>query len=149
MGAHPYWYLVPYRKDLQRALDELREREFQAGRYNPVISFLKFSEPAFSKQTPGPDHATIEDAIMDAAEDGTRSILDIATVGTTPDYGVAAPISAKVLKQLYGTDQPTREMLKENKEFLNDIERGQCVYCIVYTTSGAPNEIFFAGYSFD
>ena len=149
MGAHPYWYLVPYRKDLQRALDELREREFQAGRYNPVIRFLKFTEPAFARQTPGPDHATIEDAVMDAAEEGTRSILDITSVGANADYGVAAPLSAKILKALYGTDQPTREMLKENTRFLDDIERGQCVYCIVYTSSGAPNEILFAGYSFD
>jgi hypothetical protein len=149
MGAHPYWYLVPYRKDLQRALDELRQREFEAGRYSPVIRYIKFSEPAFSKQHPGADHASIEDAVMDAAEEGTRSILDITTVGTTPGYGVAAPLSAKLLKQLYGTDQPTREMVKESLAFLDEVDRGQCVYVIIYTTSGAPNEILFAGYSYD
>ena len=35
MGAHPYWYFVKYQSNLQKALDELRDREFKAGRYNP------------------------------------------------------------------------------------------------------------------
>jgi len=58
MGGEPYWYFVPYQPDFQKALDELREREFRAGRYNPVIDFLEFDEPAFSKQKPGAQHAS-------------------------------------------------------------------------------------------
>ena len=53
MGGHAYWYTVPYQADSQRALDTLREREFRAGRYNPVMRSIEFSEPAFSAQTPG------------------------------------------------------------------------------------------------
>jgi hypothetical protein len=39
MGSHPYRYFVPYPDDFQQALEERREREFAAGRYNPVMMF--------------------------------------------------------------------------------------------------------------
>ena len=42
MGAHPYWYTVNYHPDFDAALNELREREFQAGRYNPAMNFIEF-----------------------------------------------------------------------------------------------------------
>ena len=32
--------------------------------------------------------------------------------------------------------------------FLEDVERGQCVYIIMYK-DGVPSEICFAGYSYD
>jgi hypothetical protein len=74
MGGHPYWYFVPHKNDVQEALSELRDREFKAGRYNPVIRFIKFSEPAFSRQTPGPKHKTIDAAIR-ASERSTEATL--------------------------------------------------------------------------
>jgi hypothetical protein len=147
VGGHPYWYYVPYEADVQAALDKLRAREFAAGRYSPVIRFLEFQEPAFSAQNPGTRHKTIGAAIEAAAEDGTRSILDIAEVGRRPDLGVAAPPSAARLRELYGTDQPTRAML-DGHELFDEIERGQCLYVIAYD-GGKPSEIFFAGYSYD
>jgi len=39
MGGHPYFYSVPYDPDENAALQRLRQREFFAGRYNPVIPF--------------------------------------------------------------------------------------------------------------
>ena len=36
MGAHPWFYVVPYQSDIRKAMLELREREFRAGRYNPA-----------------------------------------------------------------------------------------------------------------
>jgi len=147
MGGHPYWYLVPYEKSVTSALDKLRKREFAAGRYNPVIPFLEFDEPAFSAQRPGAQHASIDAAIDDAAEDGTRSILDIAHVSKRADYGTATPVSTTRLRALYGTDRPTREMVAGH-EFFDDIDRGKCVYVVVYA-GGKPSEILFAGYSYD
>jgi hypothetical protein len=44
MGGHPYWYYVPYQDDTQASLDDLRTREFEAGRYSPVIRYLKYDE---------------------------------------------------------------------------------------------------------
>jgi hypothetical protein len=39
MGGHPWWYLVPYEKDVAKSLEALRQREFKAGRYNPAEDF--------------------------------------------------------------------------------------------------------------
>lgn len=150
MGAHPYWYFVPFREDLQSALDELRVREHQAGRYNPVISFLKFGEPAFSAQTPGAQHKTIAAALKASAEDGTRSILDIERIGSAPGYGVAAPAPPELLEELCGSRTPTRAALEENRSpLLSTIARGQCLYVVIADANGKPSEIFFAGYSYD
>lgn len=147
MGGHAYWYRVPYESNVQAALDKLRAREFAAGRYSPVIRYIEFEEPAFSQQTPGNKHASIEDAIDASAEEGTRSILDIAAVGARPDYGVAGPVPASRLRALYGTDKPTREMV-DGHEYFEDIERGMCIYIITYTAD-RPTELLFAGYSYD
>jgi hypothetical protein len=148
MGGHAYWYFVPYQDDTQAALDTLRAREFEAGRYSPVIRYLKFSEPAFSAQKPGKAHRSIKAALEASAEEGTRSILDIASVGDAADYGVAAPLAAETLRELYGTEKPTHAMVKANMGFLDDIERGKCIYFVVWE-EGSPKETFFAGYSYD
>jgi hypothetical protein len=148
MGGHAYFYFVPYQNDLQRALDELREREFKAGRYNPVLPFIKFREPAFSRQSPGAKHKTIKAAVKASAEDGTRSILDISKVGDRSDYGIAGPLSLESVEDLYGTTQPTREMVEDDLGFLEDVERGKCVYVVLYK-NGDPSEVCFAGYSYD
>jgi hypothetical protein len=147
VGGHPYWYYVPYAADLQSALDKLRAREFAAGRYSPVIRYIKFSEPAFSIQKPGKQHRSIATAIKASTEEGTRSILDIAKVGQRPDYRVAGPLPAARMRELYGTDKPTREML-DGHEFFEDIERGKCVYVVVHA-GDKPSELMFAGYSYD
>ena len=84
----------------------------------------------------------------DAAEDVSRSILDLDHVSDDPDFCAAAPLPDDVLQDLYGTTQPTREMVEQNMDFLEDVERGQGVYIILYKDDQA-DEVFFAGYSFD
>ena len=122
MGAEPYWYFVKHQPNVQKALDELREREFRAGRYNPATAFLTFP---VSDSDPGPgcQHDSIEEAMEEADADGTRSILDIERVADEPDFCVASPLERDLLEDLYGTAQPTRRMLEENMDFLEDIER--------------------------
>ena len=148
MGGHAYFYYVPYESNVQDALDRLRDREFKAGRYNPVIRFLKFGAPDFLKHEPGAKHRSIDEAINDAAADGTRSILDISRVADRSDFGVAAPVPADQLKEWFGTERPTRTMLEHADELFDAIERGQCVYVVVYD-GNKPSELFFAGYSYD
>jgi len=148
MGGHPYWYRVPYQQNIQTALNQLREREFHAGRYNPVIPFIEFGDDAFLSQNPGNQHRTIEEALEAADADGTRSILDIERVEENPDYSVASPLSQEELTDLFGTDQPTNEMVMGNMDLFENIDRGHCVYIVIYK-NGKPDEIFFAGYSFD
>ena len=132
MGAEPWQYFVPYEQDTQAALEKLKEREFRAGRFR------------YSEENP----TTIEEAREIADADGTGSILDIDGVGDEPDFGVVVPLSAENLVELYGTAQPTHEMIEANLDFYEDVERGQGIYIVVYK-GGKPAEIFFAGYSYD
>ncbi len=147
MGGHPYWYFVPYQNDIQEALNALRQREFRAGRYNPAMPFPDFPVD-LNAPSPGAQHNSIDDAWEDADADGTRSILDLKTVGAAPDYFTAAAMPPSQLRQFFGTEKPTRAHVEGNHDFFEDIERGQGVYIVVYTDN-QPSAIFFAGYSFD
>ena len=147
MGGHPWFYFVEYEPDLNAALRKLREREFLAGRYNPAVDFPEFPVGPQSP-APGARHDSIEEALEDADADGTRSILDMERVGDVPDYSVVAPLPKEELRNLFGTDRPTREMVESSDELFDALERGQGVYVVVYD-GGRPSEIFFAGYSFD
>ena len=40
MGADPWWYYVKYQEDIEDALQDLRQREFIAGRYYPATTHL-------------------------------------------------------------------------------------------------------------
>ena len=147
MGGHEWFYFVDYEEDINSALQKLREREFRAGRYNPVTWFPEFPVGRDSP-APGAQHASIDEAIEEADADGTRSILDMMTVADEPDFNAVAPLPPEALVELFGTDKPTREMIEENDELFEVLERGQGVYVVVYKDD-RPSEIFFAGYSFD
>jgi len=147
MGGEPWFYFVPYQTDINRALQGLRKREFDAGRYNPVTPFPEFPVAA-NAPAPGAQHASIEEAIEAADADGTRSILDIERVSDDPDYGAITPLSEDNIVELFGTSTPTREMIESNEDLFETIDRGQGIYIVAYR-DGEPSEIFFAGYSFD
>lgn len=147
MGGEPWFYLVDYESDINSALQKLRQREFKAGRYNPVISFPQYPIGPQSP-APGAKHSSIEEAFEDADADGTRSILDMERVSDAPDYGAVAPLPDEDLLELFGTTRPTREMVDSNYDLFEALERGQGVYIVVYADD-QPSGIFFAGYSFD
>ena len=148
MGGHAWFYFVEYEPDINSALQKLREREFRAGRYNPAVWFPEFPVTPESP-APGAQHDSIEEAIEEADADGTRSILDMERVAEEADYGAVAPMPREVLQDLFGTEQPTREMVEGSEELYDALERGQGVYVVVYDEGGRPSEIFFAGYSYD
>jgi hypothetical protein len=153
MGANPYWYFVPYEADLVAALQKLRAREFQSGRYNPVTPFQKFPID-LSAPTLGAQHGSIEDVMDAAEEDGTRSILDIAQLASEPldgsrmPYFTAFPLANPDMEELFGTLHPTRKLVETNTRMWDRIERGSAIYLVIFD-DGKPHEIFFAGYSFD
>jgi hypothetical protein len=153
MGAHPYWYFVPYEADFDAALQKLRLQEFQAGRYNPVTPFQTFPID-FSAPVPGAKHASIEQVMEECDESGTRSILDIAQVASAPFDGsgmpflTAFPLAQSDVGQLFGTSMPKREQVETNKRMWDRIQRGSAVYTVIFD-KGEPHEIFFGGYSFD
>lgn len=176
MGAEPYCYFIEFQPDLEAALEALRQREFAAGRYNPVVPFppedILIESDA---EAPGAQHESIAAAVRAAGADGTRSILDITRLSLEPiseeaapeDFeawiayalGTSFPLSAGALDQIFGTPKPTREEIEAvllweemregmADEFWDGIDRGSGRYVIVYE-QGRPSEIFFAGYSFD
>ena len=124
MGAEPYWYFVPYESDVNSALQKLREREFKAGRYHPALSHLDFPLTA-SSPSPGARHPSIDAARRAARENGTRSILDIETIGPHSDFGVAGRLDDEELEALYGTTQPTHQMVEDNPIFTNPSSAGK------------------------
>ena len=147
MGAEPWFYFVPYQSDINRALQDLRRREFEAGRYNPVIWMPPFPVDSNSP-APGAQHATIQEAMEEADADGTRSILDIERISDTPDDGAVVALPTEELIDLFGTDKPTREMIEDNDDLFEMLERGQGVYVVAYQDD-EPSQIYFAGYSYD
>ena len=97
--------------------------------------------------SPGPQHSSIEAALRASMQDGTRSILDMDRVSERPEYFAVSPLLETELVRLYGTTEPTHEMVEELL-FLEDAERGKGIYIVLYE-DGAPSQILFAGYSFD
>ena len=89
------WALIPgvisFRTtDLGKALAELREREFIAGRYNPAEPFPGF--PVDARHAPGARHRTIDAARQAAGASGTRSILDMLATSAKPVPGAVTPL---------------------------------------------------------
>jgi hypothetical protein len=153
MGANPYWYFVPYEADPDAALQKLRLREFQAGRYNPVQPFQTFPID-LSAPVSGPMHDSIDHVLEECDESGTRSILDIVQIAPAPfdgseqPYMTAFPLSPSDAEMLFGTSKPTREQVETNQRMWDRIERGSAIYTVIFD-KGEPREIFFGGYSFD
>ncbi len=174
MGSNPYFYFTPYKKNVQAALDELREREFKAGRYDPAMCMadppsymFKFKfPPDETSPAPGPRHASIAEAVAAGEAEGTRSILDIERITDRPGFFAACPLPPHELIALFGTVEPTRKQLETvlisadefekleesvrdaSMQFWNQIDRGHGRYIVLYDTA-EPREIFFVGYSVD
>lgn len=147
MGAHPYFYFVEYQSDIENALRELREREFDAGRYSSAMELVEFPLGPDSP-APGPKHASIGEVMAQCGASGTRSILDLQFIGKEPELCTAGPLPKEALLGLYGVTEPTHEMVERNMGFFGEIDRGHGIYIVVYK-NGVPNELMFAGYSFD
>jgi hypothetical protein len=69
MGAEPWFYFVPYQSDIEKAMRELQEREFRAGRYYPAVDFPEFPVTPASP-APGAQHRSMIEAREAADADG-------------------------------------------------------------------------------
>jgi hypothetical protein len=154
-------YFTPYQKDIQAALQALRERELKLGdmilpcRRLPQMRF----PPDESWPAPGAQHASIEEAIEASEESGTGSILDLSRAGSAREFFTVCPLDDQELVQLFGHDQADTQFAdsalinpKPGREaaglFWDGIGRGEGRYIVIYAGS-EPCEIFFVGYSFD
>src|SRR5262249_47489361 len=120
-------------------LSELREQEFAARRF-------------YHSERPS---ASIAEAQENAGETGTRSILDIEFVSESPQFQGVYPVPPHNLRQVFGTEQPTREMIErayagseEFEDYFMELDRVQALYILAYH-EGQPLEVFFAGWSAD
>jgi|SRR5579859_6272818 len=149
MGALPWYYFIPYEPDIEQAFRGLRLREFQAGRYYPVVGIPQYPV-LVNSASPGAKHRTIEEAVEAAGPNGTRSILDMKGVSLTgpPRPGIIVPLPAEKIVQLYGSSFPTRPMIENNMDFFAGLDRGQGVFVVAFRQN-TPDELLFAGYSYD
>lgn len=153
MGGEPWHYFVPYRTNTNSALENLREQEFLAGRYRDCRASAEELIEEY-----GNVQSAIEAIFTESEPDGTASILDMFRVSDDPEPCAVAPLSNDVLRELFGTDKPTRKIVESiliyEKEpeawekFWDSIDRGEGRYIVLYKKE-QPTEIFFAGYSFD
>jgi hypothetical protein len=97
-----------------------------------------------------PEPQTIEELIEQRGEEGTHSIIDIDRVSSLPDFGAAVPLPLEEYIEIFGTDKPTREMIEEKVEDIEEYTDMPMVgvYIIVYNTN-SPAEIYFSGFSGD
>jgi hypothetical protein len=166
MASFPYYYFTPYQKDTNASLQDLRQREFEAGRYNPAMYMHDPSLSMFNFQFPpdsssialGARHPSIEEAIEAGDASGTGSILDIQKTSDHPDFLASSPLSTEWLIRFFGTDKPNRELVERIivqeedvdawDDFADEMGAGESRYFVVYEDN-EPSEIFFMGYSVD
>jgi hypothetical protein len=174
MAASGWHYVAPYDEDPEAALQNLRQKVFRSGNYGVwhtpgtiwrtfwslsllgKVLFLVGTlcveiEMVFrwlSRGCRGPH--SIEEALRDAAESGTHTILDIHACGMIPEIGVATPLPASRLQQLFGTDQPSHEDFEsvDWESLINSIGRWQAVYFPLYEAE-CPVKLVFVGVSGD
>jgi hypothetical protein len=178
MGASAWEYFTPYQADHEKAFHDLRQEVFESGNYFLYTPTLPSSEAEYLEQAYNmglilteqdeewqreqyrkdkeryskPKPETIEELIEWGAEDGTHTIIDMASFTDDPDctdFFTAIPLSQAQLLELFETTKPTHQMIVEKRSaILNLRQRWQATYIIVYEDDN-PTEIFFTGFSGD
>lgn len=92
---------------------------------------------------------TIDELLEMVAEDGTHSVLDIQQTGPEREFGIASPMPAKTIEELFGSNRPTHEKVEELwLDAAEGLDRWQAYYLTVYR-DGQPHEYAFIGCSGD
>jgi hypothetical protein len=148
LGTQAWYYVVPLGANVESAFESLREREFHAGRYFPALTELAFSlgEPPPGR---GAQHDSIEAARQQAAEDGTKTILDFDRVDEVADWGTITPMDPEIVSLCLGTATPARQALSDGLNcLLEALDRGMGCYLLLYEQD-QPAFVFFLGLSCD
>ncbi|WP_221090780.1 hypothetical protein [Deinococcus aquaedulcis] len=143
MGGQLWWYVEPYDADVAAVVQQLKEREFEAGRYSPVIMFPAFPVTEDSP-APGAGHANIEEAREAADADGTRTILDVPGLAAHPEDWGMKQLSHEELVALFGTAPPTLEQIQACDELTDALGWGESLYVVVHE-AGHPTHLSFVG----
>jgi hypothetical protein len=147
MGASGWWYFTPYRDDPKEALRELQDRVFAARDYgNPLFkgTFIRWIFRAMRAQP-----ASIEEAVVQGAENGTHSILDIDRIGKSPASRCAWPLSDRDVEKIVGSRTPSHDDVDRHRgELSMSVKRWQATYLVVFEDD-KPTEYYFEGASGD
>src|SRR5690348_11958133 len=125
MGASGWSYFTPWQADAGKALEALRAEVFAKGEFGET---RRWEEAVRQMEAAGQDvkplrdlveqrraieaargggarkPRTIEEAIEQAAEEGTHSVLDImGGISEGPEFGTAFPAPEEWLLEAYGT----------------------------------------------
>lgn len=131
MGARPMRYITAFDRDPAEALRRLRARVFAEGAF----------EGAWRRP------ASIDQALENAGEFGTRSILDILSFSAAPRMATASPLSQREYDVNFGGAVPAVSDVLECDALWDDLKRG--VMRIVEARQDAATVLVFVGYTFD
>ena len=130
-----------------------------AGRYYPAMDKRQMRRLGFPRDEtlsgPGPQHASIAEAIDASEADGTFSILDIERITDSPGFASACPLPRRTHRDVWHREADAQTARNDPvvfrvgvDGFWEQIHRGHGRYVVLYD-DGRPREIFFVGYSWD
>ena len=156
MGATGWSYFVPYQPDINKALKELGDQVFREGQYQGPFEFdedefesqraylasiyqtlpeglreraeefLDLAAAAAKQQRPKRAPKTIKRLLEQCGTEGTHSILDIGRVSFTPTFGAVVPLSRQQLVGIFGTEQPTQDMVEKWSRQIDSLTLNLC-----------------------
>lgn len=140
--SEPCFFFIPYQEAIESTLNQLSSASLK-NQPRDIIPFSEFSALAKAKSIGTSANNT------QAVEAEPRALwIDLFPVARELGVDDVVSLSEELLEQLYGTTQPTREMILLNAVHFEDLEPGQGVYAVVYA-NGQPTEIMFASCSDD
>lgn len=165
MGASGWHYFVPFDSDPQCALARLRDEVFRAGTYYAPAKKKKAAsiEALLQLCAESGTHSVLDvNRIVGAPHPPSNKewMMALAAAGRTATpqeisaqlatqiacIGTVAPVPESRLRELCGSERPTRAALELAVFSLFSLcPGGAGLFTTVYDTSGAPSELLFLG----
>jgi hypothetical protein len=140
---------VPYRADIEEALKGLINkgkvrvnRQDLIRRYEFLLAdpFDQLLDPAMRHEL-GQELEALRAGLPPRSADLDNPLYD--TTPSAADSITASPLTAAELHRIFGTSEPTRDMIETNVDRISQLRpKGQITYVVVYD-KGLPKEIAF------
>jgi hypothetical protein len=176
VGASGWHHLVPYKKELSRALAELRQEVYDNGdfyREEPDPAYEMTEEEFVEQLDPRDAELGINEFLVaqwreahhrppvsdpdtllaSQPHSGTHSVIDLARgISAEPAAFTASPLTSEQMLEAFGTVSPYHQQLltwAQRSGYRRYRARWEGVYVLSYGPDGNPDMILFAGYSGD